>query len=204
MDGDARRALAEGARQILGRPLTPAETGQFDKYMVLLKKWGSVHRLIGRTEPLWIVENLFLDSLLFVKVLPEGARSLMDLGSGAGVPGIPIKIVRPEIETTLLEARRRKVSFLFTAVRELGLAGTSVLDARAERLGPEFQGRFDAVVMRCAGPLGDLLDAAIGLLTTPGRLIVAGSPDGGLERLRAVSVPAPPSGRPRTLLILDR
>ena len=123
MDDDAYRALSVGARRILGRALDQSEEGRFDKYLTLLIKWSSVHRLVGWTEPVWIVENLFLDSLLFLKVLPDTVRSLMDLGSGAGIPGVPLKIVRRHLQVTLLEARERRVSFLSTVVRELGLEG---------------------------------------------------------------------------------
>src|SRR5918992_1358518 len=121
MNEDGRKALAGGAREILGRPLSQSEAALFYKYMTLLIKWSSTHRMIGWAEPLWIVENLFLDSLLFLRILPPDIRSVMDLGAGAGIPGIPLKIVCSELHVTLLEARRRRAFFLSTVVRELGL-----------------------------------------------------------------------------------
>ena len=179
MDDDARRVLSEGARQILGRPLSPTEEDLFDRYLKLLIKWSSAHRLVGWTEPRWIVENIFLDSLLFLKVLPESVRSLMDLGSGAGVPGVPIKIVRPHLEMTLLEARERRVSFLSTVVRELGLPGLTVVRGRAESMAPEYRGAFDAVVMRCAGDPERLLSLAARLVKAGGNVVASGPPQPG-------------------------
>jgi 16S rRNA (guanine527-N7)-methyltransferase len=179
VDDDARRALSDGARQILGRPLSPTEESLFDRYLNLLIKWSSVHRLVGWTEPRWIIENVFLDSLLFLRVLPESARSLMDLGSGAGVPGVPIKIVRPHLETTLLEARERRASFLSTVVRELGLSGLTVVRGRAESVAPEYRGAFDVVVMRCAGDPVRLMSIAARLVKAGGHVVASGPPQPG-------------------------
>ena len=85
--------------------------------------------MVGSDGPAWIVENLFLDSLLFLRVLPTPLHSLLDLGSGAGLPGIPLKIVRGDLELVLVESRRRRASFLSTVVRELALANVRVIDA---------------------------------------------------------------------------
>src|SRR3989441_12780796 len=89
---------------ILGRPLTEQEAGSFLKYMNLLVKWNKTHRLVGSADPEWIIERLLLDSLLFLRILPAGVRWVLDFGTGAGVPGIPIKIVWPEIDMALLES----------------------------------------------------------------------------------------------------
>jgi 16S rRNA (guanine527-N7)-methyltransferase len=176
LDDDARRALAGGAREILGRPLSPTEEGRFDKYLDLLVKWSSAHRLVGSTEPRWIVENLFLDSLLFLRVLPESVQSLMDLGSGAGIPGVPLKIVRVHLEITLLESRERRVSFLATVVRELGLSGVTVVQGRAESVTSEYRRAFDAVVMRCAGNLDRLTALATHFVKAGGHVVASGPP----------------------------
>jgi 16S rRNA (guanine527-N7)-methyltransferase len=168
--------LAHGAASVLGRQLTPKERDQFDSYLNLLARWQRVHRLVGSVDPVWIVEHLFLDSLLFLKLLPSSTRSLLDLGSGAGLPGIPIKIVRSEVEVTLVESRRRRASFLSTVVRELGLRGAHVMADRAEERLGELEERFDAVVMRCAGDLGEMLPFAAKLVNAQGLVICAGPP----------------------------
>jgi len=103
-------ALSRGARAILDRPLSERETSLFNNYMILLNKWQRTQRLAGSAEPGWVVENLLLDSLLFLHVLPPSLTSLLDLGSGAGIPGIPIKIVAPDVKLVLVESRRRRAS----------------------------------------------------------------------------------------------
>lgn len=169
-------SLAKGARTILGRPLTEQEAGSFLKYMNLLVKWNKTHRLVGSADPEWIIERLLLDSLLFLRILPAGVRWVLDFGTGAGVPGIPIKIVWPEIDMALLESKRRRVSFLLTTVRELGLTRTRVLGVRAEDLVAQSGGTFDAVVMRCAGNPDRVLPLAAGFVREGGIVVAAGPP----------------------------
>jgi 16S rRNA (guanine527-N7)-methyltransferase len=173
---DPLARLAVGAEQILRRPLSRHEQGMFNKYLALLVKWQKSQRLIGSTDPGWIVENLFLDSLLFLKVLPSRLRSLLDLGSGAGVPGIPLKIVLGEVDLVLVESRRKRASFLSTALREVGLENARVLGRRVEDALDELEGRFDAVVMRCAGDLDEVMRVAARLVVTPGGVVAAAGP----------------------------
>lgn len=169
-------ALAQGATAILDRPLKDSERAQFCKYLNLLIKWQASHRLVGSDDPHWIVENLFLDSLLFLRVLPPSVSSLVDLGSGAGIPGIPIKIVRADLVLVLVESRRRRASFLSAAVRELGLENTRVVGGRAEDLMHDLSRRFDAVVMRCTGDVETLLPTAARFLVPSGLVVASGPP----------------------------
>ena len=172
---DPLGALSRGAKAILDRPLTGPERDLFVKYLNVLIKWQKSQRLVGSAEPGWIIENIFLDSLLFLRVLPARLGSLLDLGSGAGLPGIPIKIVRPEIQLVLLESRQRRASFLSSAVRELALERVSVVSGRAEEFAEELAERFDAVVMRCAGDVERLFPLAAQFVV-PGGLVVASGP----------------------------
>jgi 16S rRNA (guanine527-N7)-methyltransferase len=173
---DPLASLSKGAQQILGRPLSRHEQDAFAKYLLLLIKWQKSQRLVGSTDPDWIVENLFLDSLLFLKVLPSPLRTLLDLGSGAGFPGIPLKIVLAEVELVLVESRRKRVSFLSSAVRELGLEHARVVGSRVEDVVDELEGRFDAVVMRCAGDPGHVIPIAARLVVRPGGTVAASGP----------------------------
>ncbi len=168
-------ALASGGARILGRPLTGSELESFDKYLKLLQKWQKSQRLIGSSDPAWIVEKLFLDSLLFLKVLPREFASLADVGSGAGLPGIPLKLVRPGTRTVLIESRARRASFLSAVIRELGLRDTEVVTARVEEYVTSRPAAFDAVVMRCAGEFSELA-ATSGRLVIPGGMIAASGP----------------------------
>jgi len=173
---DPLTTLSRGAARILGRALTEPETELFRNYLELLLKWQKTVRLVGRASPDWIVENLFLDSLLFLRALPGSFASLLDLGAGAGLPGIPIEIVRPETALVLIEARQRRASFLSTAVRELGFSSVEVVNARAEDVVDRFSNRFDAVVMRCAGKTEALIPLATRFAHHAGCVVVSGPP----------------------------
>ena len=169
-------ALSNGAGAILKRPLSAPERDDFGKYLSLLLKWQKAHRLVGSSDPMWIVEHLFLDSLLFLKLLPSSVRSLGDVGSGAGLPGLPIKIVRREIDVVLIESRRRRAMFLTSAIRVMKLGGARVAEGRVESLGAELGGRLDAVVMRCAGDVEEMIPAAAALVSEFGIVVASGPP----------------------------
>ena len=170
-------ALANGAEAILGRVLDELERENFSKYLTLLLKWQKAHRLVGSNDPMWIVEHLFLDSLLFLRLLPSSARTLSDLGSGAGLPGLPLKIVRRDIDVVLIESRRRRAMFLTSAVRAMRLEGVRVLEGRVEDLVSELRGTFDAVVMRCAGDIEVMIPVAADLVSDHGIVIASGPPN---------------------------
>ena len=168
-------------------------------------KWQSVHRLLGSSEPVWIVERIFLDSLLFRRVLRLEARDVLDAGSGAGVPGIPLKLVDPGMRLTMVESRQRRVSFLSTAIRQLSLADTEVFGARLEGLVAEFAGRFDAVVARCAGDVGYLFGLGAHLVRPGGIVIASGPPrEHGLPAGEWVTVPGIRKGETRRLAVFHR
>jgi 16S rRNA G527 N7-methylase RsmG len=118
----------------LRRPMTVAEGTSLSKYLILLRKWQAIVRLVGSTGTKWIVDNVLLDSLAFLELFPTHARTAVDIGSGAGIPGVPIAIVRPDLRLTLIEARRKRASFLATVVRELGLTNARVVHGRVEDL----------------------------------------------------------------------
>jgi 16S rRNA (guanine527-N7)-methyltransferase len=168
-------ALSRGARRVLGRPLEAGEVELFSKYLDLLAKWQKTHRLVGSDDPRWIVQELILPSLLFRDLLPADARNVLDLGSGAGFPGLPLKIVGAVDRITLVEARRRRASFLATAVRTLGLTNVTVIGERLLAAPAALAGQFDAVVMRCAGGLVDVLPLALEFVR-PGGVVVASGP----------------------------
>lgn len=172
----ALEVLERDAPLVLGRQLAMGERELFSKYLIILTKWQRTQRLVGSSDPLWIIENLFLDSLLFLRVLPRGLESLLDLGSGAGLPGIPIKIVMPGIELVLVESRRRRASFLAAVVRELGLRDAGVISGRVEDHLGALEGRFDAVAMRCAGDVSELFPLAARLVTPHRGVVVASGP----------------------------
>jgi 16S rRNA (guanine527-N7)-methyltransferase len=173
-DVDSR--LRSGAAQALGRPLGAAEAALLHKYLELLIKWQRSQRLVGSSEPEWIVDNVIVDSLLFARVLPQGISTLCDVGSGAGIPGIPLKSVMPTVDVTLVEARERRASFLAAVIRELPLARCRLINSRIEEVAQELVGKFDAVVMRCAGDPEELVTLVAPLLAPGGAIVASGPP----------------------------
>lgn len=174
-------ALSQGFEAVLGRPVLASEEQAFSRYLSSLLTWNRIHRLTSYREPREIASRLFVDSLLFLRWVPPGGNELLDLGAGAGIPGIPLRIVEPRIRLTLLEARRKRHSFLSNVVRELGLTDVRVLLGRAEALletEPRLIGAFDLVVLRAAGPLEAMIPVSLRFLKSGGRLIASGPPAG--------------------------
>ena len=170
----------------LGRGLTPSEADTTSNYLELLIKWQRVHRLIGSTEVAWMAHNVIADSLAFLAALPPAIQALADVGSGAGMPGVPIAIVRSDIQVVLIEARQRRISFLSTVIRELGLSHVEVAGSRVEDLVDQYAGRFDAAVARCAGSAPDLLPKVRPLVRAGGVIVTsaaASAPSTEGERL---------------------
>jgi 16S rRNA (guanine527-N7)-methyltransferase len=116
------------------------------------------------------------------------------------LPGIPIKIVRPEIALTMIESRRRRASFLSTVVRDLRLRTTRVIAARAEDVVGELEGSFGAVVMRCAGDPRRILPLARRFAARNG-LIVASGPPKPADGAEWVSVPGVKPGSTRAFVV---
>ena len=183
--------LARAIRRLTGRHATQEEQQRFERYLALLLVWNRVHRMTGLGSPAEIVRGIFQHSLLFLRVLPPGPLVMADIGAGAGIPGVPLRIVRPEISLTLIESKRKPVSFLASLKRELNLPEMEVLEGRAEDLAREFPslvGRFDVVVSRAAGSLPQLIPTAMQYLRNGGVFITSG----------------PPAGKPRPVLPVGR
>jgi 16S rRNA (guanine527-N7)-methyltransferase len=125
--------------------LPPTAYEQFQNYLDLLLRWNQHLSLTAIRDPVQIIQRHFVESAFAAQHLPSGIATLLDYGSGAGLPGIPIAICRPEIQVTLAEAQGKKASFLREALRVLSLPG-QVYAGRVEAM-PE-QNLFDAVTMR--------------------------------------------------------
>jgi 16S rRNA (guanine527-N7)-methyltransferase len=144
----------------------------FMTYLSELKKWNKVYNLTSLKTDEDIIIKHFLDSLLYLEAIPAGGLSVMDAGSGAGFPGIPLKIIRPEIGMRLLEPSRKKAAFLRHIIRVLGLQGVEVEEKRVE----EIKSPADVVVTRALFNLRDFCRRAFPLLKEDGRLVVSKGP----------------------------
>jgi 16S rRNA (guanine527-N7)-methyltransferase len=125
--------------------LPPTAYDQFEIYLELLLRWNLRMNLTAVREPEAIIRRHFVECAFAAQHLPRDITTLLDYGSGAGLPGIPIAICRPEIRVTLAEAQGKKVAFLSEALRVLGLAG-EVFGGRVEAMPAQLG--FDAVAMR--------------------------------------------------------
>jgi 16S rRNA (guanine527-N7)-methyltransferase len=127
----------------------------FDIYLNELIEWNKKFNLTSVDDPSEIKVRHFEDSLSVLKAIELKDEAVLDIGPGAGFPGIPLKIVRPGIKLTMIEATRKKVEFLEHIIRELKLDNTRVIWGRAEVLGKEakFKGRYDVVVGRAVAKL---------------------------------------------------
>lgn len=170
--------LALGISRILQRPPRAVEIARFQRYLDLILRWNRTRRLTAYRRPDEIVERLFLDSLLFLKVLPRTALAVLDYGAGAGIPGIPLRIILPRITLTLVESRRNRAAFLRLVTRELGLQRVTILHGRADQVlqAHSVRGTFDCVVSRAAGPLRAIVGTALEFLRPGGTFIVSGPP----------------------------
>jgi 16S rRNA (guanine527-N7)-methyltransferase len=170
--------LSEGAATI-GIRLGPAELDRFATYHREILLWNRRINLVSERSAHEIVIRHFLDSLTPAPFLDRPDGALIDLGSGGGFPGIPLRIALPGLQLTLVEASRKKSSFLSHLVRILRLDGVHVIRKRVEELtaGENLTGRFDTLVSRAAFKLPDLIRTASFFLKPGGQLIAMKGPD---------------------------
>jgi 16S rRNA (guanine527-N7)-methyltransferase len=148
----------------IGVPLDAAAIAKLGDYLARLLAMNELVNLTAITDPVEAWEKHVLDSLTLVPLLEElsaGAR-LADIGSGGGLPGLPLAIARPDLKVTLVEATQKKASFLVAVAAALGLTNVSVRAERAEQLGKgDLCGTFDAVTARAVGRLVMLIPLTV-------------------------------------------
>ena len=149
--------------------LNPRQMEQFELYLALLVKWNARMNLTAVRRPEEIVRRHFAESLFAAQQLPPGGKTLLDYGSGAGLPGIPIAVARPELTVTLAESQNKKAAFLREAVRALELKA-EVWAGRVEQM-PAAR-VFDAVTLRAVDEMAVACRAAALRLRPTGRMLV--------------------------------
>ncbi len=153
-------ALLTDCCEKMGVPLTEEQTSQFMAYLVLLLEWNEKMNLTAITEEREVVLKHFADSLSLAPAIGQGALSVIDVGTGAGFPGLPLKIARPEIRLTLLDSLQKRIGFLEEVKAQLGLENVSCIHSRAEDGGqnPAYREQFDLCVSRAVAALPILLE----------------------------------------------
>ncbi len=146
-----------------GVELVPAQLDAFERYYRLLVEWNEKFNLTAITDYTSVQLKHFLDSLSAVKILQRAGvagKNLIDLGAGAGLPGMPLAIAFPDLRVTLLEATGKKVRFLDEVSRELGLDNVNNVHGRAEEFAhdPKQREQYDFVVARALAPLPTLVE----------------------------------------------
>lgn len=155
---------------VLGISLSREHMEKFGVYLRELKAWNKKFNLTAIQEDRDIVIKHFLDSLTPLKFIKPGS-TVLDIGSGAGFPGIPLKIVEPSLKVTLIDSVNKKVTFMKHIISELGLTDIEALHTRAEELAKTREDTYDVVISRALTSLSDFIKLGEPFLKPEGLLI---------------------------------
>lgn len=158
----------------LGIELTEKQIEQFIKYFEILVEWNKVMNLTGITEYEEVVEKHFVDSLSLVNVLDlHACEKVIDIGTGAGFPGIPLKIVFPHLKITLLDSLNKRIKFLNTVIDTLGLENIETIHGRAEDFAKQvtYREQYDLCVSRAVANLSTLSEYCLPYIKVGGMFV---------------------------------
>ena len=166
-----KKLLYDGA-QALEIHVDSDKVDKFTTHAVELAKWNRKMNLTAITDPVEVAVKHFLDSMAPDSMIPPNA-SLLDIGSGGGFPGIPLKILKPSLSVTLIDASRKKISFLKHLIRVLGLENIEAFHIRAEEFSKQavFAGAFNAIISRALSSTPEFVQMALPLLDKAGTII---------------------------------
>jgi 16S rRNA (guanine527-N7)-methyltransferase len=151
--------------------LSEEQVTYIQRYTTILQHWNEKLNLTAIKDPLEILHRHFCESMYAAVAVPINSGRLADIGSGPGFPGLPLKILRPELQLVLVESNIKKGTFLAEVIRELGLLNARVLISRYEELGEELA-PLDFVCSRAVGEFGPFLDWAASDRVSAGRVIL--------------------------------
>lgn len=158
--------IDSGARA-MGLTLAQATVRKLADYIQLLEKWNRTFNLTAVRDPEQMVARHVLDSLSVVRFLH--GRRVLDIGTGAGLPGIPLALACPALQFVLLDSNSKKTRFVTQAIAELGLENASVVQERAEKFSTAE--KFDTLISRALGGIADMLTSAAHLAAPAGRFL---------------------------------
>ena len=154
---------------------TSRVVSQIRQYLQLLLKWNQKINLTAEKHPEEILKKHVFDSLQYCRAIEPGFR-VMDIGSGAGFPGIVLKIIFPQLQLALVESQRKRCSFLETVVRDLEMEQVTVFNARADDISGNQAGQFDVVVFRAVSGAQECLSLSEEFLPSGGRVVLKKPP----------------------------
>ncbi len=187
--------LNDSRLELSGFQLSEEMIGRIQKFLEVLDKWNGKINLVSEKDVSRILEKHVFDSLQYLRWL-EPSHKTLDIGSGAGFPGLAVKMILPDIDMTLLDSQRKRCNFLREVVRDLGFEKISILEGRAEHFSSQdiFQGKFEGVLFRGFGSLATCLAIGSPYLKSGGRMILMKGP-GEIENF--------PKDNPHGALMVD-
>lgn len=173
----------------IGIEVTDEEISKLEKYADLLKEWNEKINLTAITEKEQVFLKHFYDSLTLVKIINlDKVDNLCDLGTGAGFPGLVLKIFFPQLKLTLVDALNKRINFLDVVVKELSLENVTLVHARAEEYGKDHRECFDVVTARALSSFPILLEYSASLLKVHGHLIAMRGLDDSSDGIDALKL----------------
>jgi 16S rRNA (guanine527-N7)-methyltransferase len=213
-----RERLAQGAGSF-GIDLHPRQLAAYGEYLRLLLEWNQRFNLTAIETPEAVIDKHFVDSLSCAAALDlSSLHRMVDVGTGAGFPGLILKIAFPHLELLLLDAVDKRLRFLRRVTAALEITGVTTLHARAEEAGrdPVWRDRFDLAVARAVAPLNTLAEYCLPLVRTGGSFLAQKGPDvaaelaaaepallklgGGAAQVRQLTLPGTDIGRSLVLV----
>jgi len=167
-DRTALAAVLEEGIAAMGLSVTSAQHDKLLDYLGLMFKWNAVYNLTSLRDPMQMVTHHLLDSLAAVPAFAQ-AHNVLDVGSGGGLPGIVLAIVRPDMNVSMIDTVHKKTAFLTQVKAELGLANVTVYTMRVEQL--QMSDKFDVITSRAFADLSDFVNWSSHLLADGGRYI---------------------------------